>query len=144
MKESISEDLKSLEKRYWDALQGRDVATAVELTDEECIVVGAQGVGAVDHERLRQMLEQATYEVTHFELDDNLIRIRKITDDVAIIAYEVREDLIVDGKAESLQAFDASVWVKRGDNWLCTLHTESIKGDPFGRNDIDRMTEQNV
>jgi hypothetical protein len=47
-----------------------------------------------------------------------------------------RGAVIVDGKPESLAAFDASVWVRRGDAWLCALHTESLKGDPFGRHDI--------
>jgi hypothetical protein len=53
----------------------------------------------------------------------------------------VREDLVVDGKPESLTAYDASVWVRRGDNWLCALHTESLEGDPFGRTDKDLLKQ---
>ena len=86
-----------------------------------------------------EMLRQATYELKKFEIDDSAFELRKLTDDVALVAYSVREDLVVDGKAESLEAYDASVWVRRGDQWFCALHTETLKGDPFGRADIDRM-----
>ena len=144
MKRTNDQDLMSLEKRFWDAVQNRDSATASELSDDSCIVVGAQGVGAVERGQLARMLDQATYELSHYEFDESSIRIRKLTDDVAIVAYRVREDLVVDNKPESLEAFDASVWVRRGDTWLCALHTESLKGDPFGRHDIDRITHEPI
>jgi hypothetical protein len=32
-----------------------------------------------------------------------------------------------------LEAYDASVWKRLNDSWVCVLHTESPKGDPFGR-----------
>jgi hypothetical protein len=133
MSQTLEEKLRELETRYWNAIQQKDEKTAMKLSDERCVVVGAQGVGELDRERLGQMLKQATYELTRYQFDDKKIQVRKLTDDVAVIAYEVREDLVVDGKEESLIAFDASVWVKRGDSWLCALHTESLRGDPFGR-----------
>jgi len=58
---------------------------------------------------------------------------RAVTDDVAVVAYKVREQLTVDGKPLTLDAADASTWVRRDGRWLCALHTESIAGDPFGR-----------
>ena len=140
MQKPAEHELKTLELRYWDAIQQKDEATAMELSDEQCVVVGAQGVGEIDREQLGQMLKQASYELTRYQVDDQTFHIRKITEDVAIVAYEVREDLIVDGKPESLAAFDASVWVHRGDAWVCALHTESLKGDPFGRRDVDRLS----
>ena len=140
MQKPVEHELKSLELRYWDAVQRKDEATAMELSDEQCVVVGAQGIGEIDRERLGQMLKHASHDLTRYEVDDQAFLIRKVTVDVAIVAYEVREDLVVDGKAESLAAFDTSVWVRRGDAWVCALHTESLKGDPFGRRDVDRLS----
>lgn len=136
---TIEQEFASLERLYWNAVQQRDGETAASLTDEACVVVGAQGVGMVDRARISDMLTNATYELTKFDFDDASFKVRKVTDDVVIVAYQVREDVIVDNKPESLAAHDASVWVKRGDQWLCALHTESLKGDPFGRTDVDRM-----
>jgi hypothetical protein len=45
----------------------------------------------------------------------------------------VREQLTVDGNPLTLEAADASTWVRRDGRWVCALHTESIAGDPFGR-----------
>ena len=40
-----------LEQRYWRALEEKDVAAALRLTDDPCIVAGAQGVGASTRRR---------------------------------------------------------------------------------------------
>jgi uncharacterized protein (TIGR02246 family) len=136
---TIEQEFASLERRYWDAVQHRDGETAAKLTDDPCVVVGAQGVGMVDRARISEMLTKATFELTKFDFDDASFKVRKLTDDVVIVAYQVHEDVVVDNKPESLAAHDASVWVRRGDQWLCALHTESLKGDPFGRRDIDRL-----
>lgn len=59
--------------------------------------------------------------------------VHRLSDDVAAVAYKVREDLEVDGEALTLEAFDTSIWTRRDGEWTCTIHTESLAGDPFGR-----------
>lgn len=59
--------------------------------------------------------------------------VRAVNDSVVIVAYQVKEELTVEGKPVLLEAADSSVWVKKGGHWVCCLHTESPKGDPFGR-----------
>jgi hypothetical protein len=131
--QTIAQELKSLERRYWDAVQRKDADEAIALSDDACIVVGAQGVGSINREQLGKMLEQASYELEDYAFDDKQFQCRQISDGVVAVAYPVREELFVDGKHKTVEAFDASVWVKRGDKWVCALHTESLKGDPFGR-----------
>lgn len=139
MRANIDQELRAVEQRYWDAVQRKDADEAIELSDDACIVVGAQGVGSIDREQLGKMLQQASYELTRYSFDDKQFQVRQIADDVAVVAYAVQEDLVVDGKPESLEAYDASVWVKRDGKWRCALHTESLRGDPFGRHDVDRL-----
>jgi uncharacterized protein (TIGR02246 family) len=131
---SIDQELRALERNYWDAVQRKDADQAMALSDEDCIVVGAQGVGSVDREQLGKMLRQASYELKRYQFEDKQIQVRQIADDVAVVAYPVHEELIVEGKPVTLDAYDATVWVRRHDGtWRCALHTESVKGDPFGR-----------
>ena len=130
---NIEQELLALERRYWDAVQRKDSEGAIELSDDSCIVVGAQGVGAIDREKLGKMLQAASYELKSYAFDDKQFQVRQIADNVAIVAYPVSEELVVDGKPMTLQAFDASVWVRRNGKWQCALHTESLRGDPFGR-----------
>jgi hypothetical protein len=53
--------------------------------------------------------------------------------DVAVVAYQVHEELTVEGKPVTLDAADSSTWVRRGGHWLCVVHTEAPVGDPYGR-----------
>jgi hypothetical protein len=94
-------------------------------------------VGKLTREALGGMMRPSATGCTidAFELDDHA-QVARLTEDVAILAYKVHEDVTVDGKKVSFDASDASTWVKRGGQWRCALHTESIAGDPFGR---DRM-----
>ena len=129
---TVETELLDLEKRYWQALKDQDVDTAVRLTDEPCIVTGAQGVGAIDRKTLGAMIKAASYTLHHFELKEGA-QVRLLGDDVAIVAYEVHEELTVEGKPVAFDAADSSTWVRRDGRWLCALHTEAITGDPFGR-----------
>ena len=56
-----------------------------------------------------------------------------LSEDVAVIAYRVKELLTVDGKPITIDAADSSTWVRRNGQWVCALHTEALIGDPFGR-----------
>ena len=52
------------------------------------------------------------------------------------LAYTVHEELTVDGEPVSHDATEASTWVRRDGQWLCAMHSESVKGDPFGRDRV--------
>ena len=56
-----------------------------------------------------------------------------LRDDVAVVAYVVTEELTVENKPVTLKAADSSTWVRRDGRWVCAVHTESLSGDPFGR-----------
>jgi ketosteroid isomerase-like protein len=129
---TIEAELLDLEKRYWQALKDQDVDAAMRLTDEPCIVTGAQGIGLIDHKTLAAMIQASSYTLNRFVLKDGA-QVRLLRDDVAIVAYQVHEELTVDGKPVTLDAADSSTWVRRNGRWLCALHTEAIAGDPFGR-----------
>jgi hypothetical protein len=51
--------------------------------------------------------------------------VRTIADGVAVIAYKVSEEIVIDGETQTLEAFDSSVWVRRDGGWVCAAHTET-------------------
>jgi uncharacterized protein (TIGR02246 family) len=132
----IESELLELERRYWQAIKDRDVDAALRLTDDPCIVTGAQGVARIDRASFERMMQTASWTLHRFELSDDA-QVRMLGDDVAILAYRVHEELTVDGERVTLDAADASTWVRRDSRWVCALHTESIRGDPFGRDRRD-------
>ena len=129
---TVEQELVELEKQYWQAIKDNDIDAALRLSDDPCLITGAQGVALVTREVLSRMMKTATYKLQHFAIDGD-VTARRLGDDVAVLAYKVREELTVDGKPVTLEAADASTWVRRNGRWLCALHTESLLGDPFGR-----------
>jgi hypothetical protein len=130
--QAVEQELLGLERQYWQAIKDKDVESAMRLSDESCIVAGAQGVGSLDRNTLAAMMKAASYTLNDFEISKDA-KVRLLGDDVAIVAYKVREDLTVEGKPVTLEAADSSTWVRRNGRWVCALHTESLAGDPFGR-----------
>ncbi|MGI5862942.1 MAG: nuclear transport factor 2 family protein [Myxococcales bacterium] len=124
-------ELLDLERKYWEALKNRDYQTAMSLSDEPTTVAGADGVGVLDRKTMGEMMRTGPYSLTDYEMKD--VHVRLLRDDVGIVTYRVHEKLIVDGKPLTLDATDSSTWVRRDGRWVCSLHTESIAGDPFGR-----------
>ena len=127
------QELFEVEKRFWDAMKQKDARTAEKLTDDNCIVVGAQGVSAIDRKTMAKMTTEGQWEWQQYTFDSKNAQVRFIEDDIAIVAYKVNERVVVDGKTLPIEANDSSVWVRRDGQWLCALHTESLAGDPYGR-----------
>src|SRR3954463_786336 len=127
----IEAQLLDLEKQYWTAIMNRDVQAAMRLTDDPCIVTGAQGVGRISQKAFADMLQAGGWTLHSFDLSE--VQVRVLSEDVAVLAYKVKETMTVEGKPLTLEASDSSTWVKRDGNWVCALHTEALIGDPFGR-----------
>ena len=129
---SATDELMELERQFWEAIKNRDGKTAAALSDDPCVVTGAQGFGSYTPKQVGAMMNDARYELRGYRFAKNP-EVQLIGDDVAVVAYRVHEDLLVDGKPVSLEATDSSTWVRRDGQWRCALHTEAILGDPFGR-----------
>ena len=127
----IEARLMDYERQYWQAIKDRDVTAAMRLTDDPCIITGAQGVARITRTAFAGMLQAGGWTLHEFTLTD--VQVRLLGDDVAVLAYKVKELLTVDGKSLTVEAADSSTWVRREGEWMCALHTEALLGDPFGR-----------
>jgi hypothetical protein len=133
LKRMSDDQLLALEQAFWKAIQNRDALAVGRMTSEECTIVGATGVTPIDSRTMARMVGSAPYELREYLINSSKARITHLSDDMVAIAYPVHEKLEVDGKDVELEAFDASVWRREQGQWTCVLHTESISGDPFGR-----------
>ena len=137
-------ELLELERRFWNAMRDKDGEAASEMTDDNCIIVGAQGVSAIDPTTMARLTKEGDCELERYIFDESTAQVQFLNDDVALVAYKVKEKLTVDGKSLQLEANDSSVWVRRNGDWYCAMHTESVAGDPFGRDKVpsaDRATQ---
>jgi hypothetical protein len=132
--ETRRRELLELEHAFWNAMKLRDGDTCAKLSDQTAIVVGPQGIMELAKQELGRMMEaDAGWKLEGFNLDPKTVKMKLVADDVAVVAYEVEEKVVVDGQAETLRAFDTTVWVRKLGRWVCALHTETLAGDPFGR-----------
>ena len=126
-------ELLNLERRFWDAMKTKDANIASRMTDDQCIVVGAQGVSSIDQQTMGKLTTEGKWTLEQYAFDEKNAQVRYLTDDIAIVAYKVNERVELEGKSLPIEANDASVWVRRDGEWRCALHTESLAGDPYGR-----------
>jgi ketosteroid isomerase-like protein len=122
-------EIVTLERRYWQALKDKDLDTALSLTADPCIVVGAQGVGRIDKTTFASRMQDPSWQILDFAIDDDVEV--QVSGDTAMLAYVVHEDMSVEGKTFSFDAADASTWIRRDGQWVCVLHTESVMRDPL-------------
>lgn len=128
-----TQELLEHERRFWNAMRDKDGEAASEMTADNCIVVGAQGVSAIDPATMARLTKEGDWELERYTFDESTAQVQFLNEVVALVAYKVKEKLTVEGKPVNLEANDASVWVRRNGEWLCAMHTESLVGDPFGR-----------
>lgn len=133
-----TQELLENERRFWNAMRAKDGEAASQLTHDSCIVVGAQGVSTISPATMGRLTREGDWELERYTFDESTAQVQFLNEDVALVAYKVKEKLTVDGKAVNLEANDSSVWVRKNGEWLCAMHTESLAGDPFGRDKTTR------
>lgn len=131
MQRAIEKEILDLEKRFWKTMQDKDIDAALQLTDDPCIVTGAQGVARIDKQTFAKLMTNSTWKLHDFDIKE--VQVQPLSNDVVVIGYKVHEELTVDGQPLTFDAADASTWMRKNGRWLCALHTESLVGDPFGR-----------
>ncbi|MEZ4364821.1 MAG: nuclear transport factor 2 family protein [Kofleriaceae bacterium] len=109
--EPIEVEILEAETRYWQALKDLDTAAIQALSTEPTLVTGASGVAEFGREVLGQTLHQGGWRLDDFSLSEATVR--RLTDDVAVIAYKVEEQMTVDGEPLTVEAAESSTWIRR-------------------------------
>ena len=135
-----TQELLEHERRFWNAMRDKDGEAASEMTNERCIVVGAQGVSAIDPATMSRLTKEGDWEIERYTFDESTAQVHFLNEDTALVAYRVTEKLTVGGKPVNLEANDSSVWVRKNGEWLCAMHTESLAGDPYGRDKVAKTS----
>lgn len=115
----MKNEIINLEKKYWNAMTEMDYETVKSLTNFPCIVAGKRGIRSVDEPSFKQMFDQG---------EGKKMKVKGISGeqvqagaDHAMIGYIIELDY--DGNA--MRCACTSTWIKKGDNWVCAMHTET-------------------
>lgn len=118
--------LIALERKFWQAMVDEDTDAATALLDEPALMVGSHGALQFDHQQYRKMAEQGAMVVKSFEFSD--MQVMHPSDDAAVLTYRVKQAVAPrgdGGKAIQQEMADSSVWLRKGGEWRCVMHTET-------------------
>lgn len=121
------DEIVALEKDYWDAMKHKDGKRASQLSGDVSLTTGARGVTKIPKAKMGQMTEEGNWTLDSYEFSD--VEVVTPSDDVAIIAYNVKQNVTMDGKKQELRAADSSTWVRGPDGWECHAHSETFLQD---------------
>lgn len=48
-------------------------------------------------------------------------------EDIAIATYRAEQEVEAAGRKIRIPAVESSTWIRRGDQWKCVAHTESLQ-----------------
>jgi hypothetical protein len=122
------DEIIALEKSYWDAMKQKDGKRTAELSGEPSIVSGPRGVMSIEKSKMGAMTEEGKWTLQDYAFED--VQVSIPSDDVAIIAYKVKQKVTIDGKKQDMEAADLSTWVRGADGWQCHAHSETVLGQP--------------
>ena len=122
---SARETLIELEMKFWQSMVDDDPDTAVELLNDQALMVSSHGAIQFDRDQYRKMAETAPMMLSDFELSD--MKVVFPNDSTAILSYHVKQTVTPRGKDKGMtqEVNDTSTWIKNGDRWQCVAHTET-------------------
>ena len=122
-----NDEIIALETSYWEAIKAKNGARTSQLSGNVSLVTGAQGVMSIAKSEMGKMTEEGKWTLESYVFDD--IAVTTPTPDVAVIAYTVNQQVIMDGKPQNLRAADSSTWIRGTDGWECHAHSETFLKD---------------
>ena len=128
---TVEKEILALEREYWDAMVRKDPDAPTRLTADECLVVGPPGISTVRGRDIAKMVTSHDGKIKKYDFSN--VSCLQVDPNTAILAYSVTEEVEIDGQPMTVKANDATLWTKRNGQWVSAFHTESIAGDPWGR-----------
>jgi hypothetical protein len=124
---ATKEEIVSLEKDYWNAIKRKDGKRTSQLSGKVALTTSEHGVTTIPKSKMGKMTEDGKWTLDSYELDD--VEVVTPAEDVAIIAYTVKQSVTMDGKKLEKRAADTSTWIRGADGWECHAHSEAFLQD---------------
>ena len=98
---SAKDETIRLETDYWEAMKAKDGKRTASLSGPTSLVTGARGVISIPRAKMGKMTEDGHWTLETYEFSD--VHVVHPAENVAIIAYSVRQTVTMDGKQQELE-----------------------------------------
>lgn len=120
----ISEaDITAKEKQVWDAVKSKNTSAFGALLADDFLYVSDDGV----HDKAATVTGLKDSSMTDVALSN--FKMLKIDTDAAAITYDIAWSGTYEGKQQTANLRGSSAWVKRGSDWLCVYHQDTVVGE---------------
>lgn len=124
---ATKEEIVTLEKDYWNAIQRKDGQRTSQLSGKVALTTSPRGVTVIPKSKMGEMTEEGRWTLDAYEFE--AVEVVAPKEDVAIIAYTVKQKVTMDGKQQEMRAADTSTWIRGAGGWECHAHSETFLQD---------------
>lgn len=115
--------IEKLERAFWKSIVDGKPEVATGMLTEPAVIVSGHGVTKFDHAAYTRMARDEQHKLLDYTISDMDVVFPR--DDVAVASYRVHQKVDVRGKAELMDVYDTSTWLRTDGGWRCVMHTES-------------------
>jgi ketosteroid isomerase-like protein len=117
--DSMQQQIVAKEREGLEALKTGDVERFGNLTAEDAVFVDTQGSAS----KAQVLKNVAGFTLTEYSMQD--VRFVPISASAGLISYKVIEKGVSRGKEFAGQAYVSSIWIQRGNKWVCLFSQET-------------------
>lgn len=123
MAADLKEELLALEKGSWKAYANHDAKAYSDTMTEDAIVAGSSGDVMKGSKAILADLSNNPCDVKSFDLADT--KLRQLSPDVALLTYNLTQDVTCGGGKLPVKAFVTAVYVRQGGKWRWASYQET-------------------
>jgi len=125
MAADLKEDILAVEKNAWKAFAKHDANAYGDTMTDDAIVAPASGDVLTGKQKILADLSNNPCDVKSFDLADT--KLRQLSPDIAILTYNLTQDVTCAGKKLPTKAFVTSLYVRQGGKWRSTSYQETAQ-----------------
>jgi uncharacterized protein (TIGR02246 family) len=123
MAADLKEELLALEKGSWKAYANHDAKAYSDTMAEDAVVAGSSGDVMKGSKAILADLSNNPCDVKSFDLADT--KLRQLSPDVALLTYNLTQDVTCGGGKLPAKAFVTAVYVRQGGKWRWASYQET-------------------
>jgi ketosteroid isomerase-like protein len=116
---ALQQQIVAKESEGLDALKTGDLKRFADLTADDAVFVDSHGPAS----KAQVMKNVAGFSLSDYQMED--ISFVQISPTAGLISYKSTEKGVSHGKEFAVQVYVSSIWVERGNQWVCLFSQET-------------------
>jgi uncharacterized protein (TIGR02246 family) len=125
MAADLKDEIVAVEKRAWQAFADHDVKAYSDVWTDDAVEALADGSVLTGKQAILADLKSTNCKVKSFDIGKP--KVRQVSPDVAILTYDLTQDVTCGATKLAPKANASSLYVRRGGKWLGVHYQETAR-----------------